>query len=217
MGTLETLWRIDLAEFAVFCGLWLAAAAAPGGNSAFTVSVSSRFGFWAGVVGALGFVTILVLFVTLVAFGLDFAVSRITPLLDILRWLGVSYLLFLAFKLWRAPAMGGRETPFARIQPSRIYVQGALVCLTNPKVMIFVAAVIPQALNPDIPSGPQLVLFAISGGFLSFAVHCVYSYLGHRLGKAVPSPRARKFSNRAIACVFVLAAIGLGVASFPEA
>ena len=40
-----------------FCVIWLAAAMTPGANVAFTVSISSRYGFRAGLACAAGFVT----------------------------------------------------------------------------------------------------------------------------------------------------------------
>ncbi len=199
-----------------FVGIWLAAAAAPGGNSAFTVSISSRFGFGAGLMGVLGFATVLLFFFTLVAFGLDLLLSRFGFVLDTLRWLGAAYLLYLAYRLWQAPVAVEGDQAFPRLQKSRVYLQGALICLTNPKVMIFVAAIVPQTLDPQLPSGPQLVIFGCMAAVMSFLVHCIYALLGQALGKAVPTPVAKRLCNRLIAAIFAAGAIGLGISSLPQ-
>ena len=104
---------------------------------------------------------------------------------------------------------GGGPTRGDRL---KIYVQGALICLTNPKAILFAAVVFPHAIVPDRPLAPQLVLLALIGATLSLSVHTGYSLIGSRLGRAVPSPRARILVNRTIAAVFVVAAIGLATA-----
>lgn len=207
------LSAVEPAQLATFVGIWVAAAATPGGNTAFTVSVSSRFGFWAGLIGAFGFVTALMTYLVVVALGLDFAVSQYRPILNLLRWLGVGYLLYLAYKIWQADSSARLDGRFETAAFPKIYLQGALICFTNPKVMIFIAFVFPQTVNAAEPLVPQLLLLGLFGALSSFFVHSVYSVLGHTLGQAVPTPRARRISNRIIASVFVIAALGLGLAS----
>ena len=201
----------DIARLATFTGIWVAAAAAPGGNSAFTVSISSRYGFGAGLVGALGFVTALMTYLAVVAFGLDFAVSQFRPLLNAVRWIGVGYLLYLAVKLWRADGGTRLDGTFEIAAYRRIYLQGALICFTNPKVMIFIAVVFPQSVDAEQALVPQLLVLGLCGALSSFAVHATYSLLGHTLGQSVPTPGARRISNRIIAAIFVVAAVGLGI------
>jgi homoserine/homoserine lactone efflux protein len=201
-------------QIATFAGIWVAAAAAPGGNTAFTVSVSSRYGFGAGMIGALGFVSALFAYMMLVAYGLGFAVSQYGPVLNILRWLGVGYLLYLAFRMWTADGVARLDKTFDQFSPMRIYIQGSLICLTNPKAIVFMAFVFPQTVDASQALLPQLIVLGLTGAFLSFLVHGTYSFLGHKLGRSVPTPRARRISNRIIAVVFVAAAIGLSVSNF---
>ena len=204
---------IDWPGLASFAGIWVAAAAAPGGNMAFTVAISSRYGFWAGIIGACGFVTVLFGFMMAVSLGLGFTVDRYAPALDVLRWFGVGYLLYLAWRLWTADANLRLDGSFENISFPWIYLQGALICLTNPKVIIFIAFVLPQTVDPSRPMLPQLVLLGSCGVLLSLMVHATYSMLGHKLGRSVPTPRARKICNRIIAVIFVIAALGLATAS----
>ena len=202
---------IDIAQVATFSGIWLAAAAAPGGNSAFTVSVSSRYGFGAGMIGATGFVTALMAYLLIVAFGLGFAVSQYGPVLQVLRWVGVGYLLYLAYRMWTADSNARLDGSFELASYPRIYLQGALICLTNPKAIIFMAVIFPQTVNPERALEPQLLVLGFCGAACSFLVHATYSFLGHTLGRSVPTPRARRICNRIIAVVFVVAALGLGL------
>ena len=213
-GDAEVLFQvIDAAQLATFAGIWVAAAAAPGGNTAFTVSVSSRYGFGAGLVGALGFATVLMAYTLFVVFGLGFAVSQYGLVLDVLRWLGVGYLLYLAYRMWIARAVARLDGSFEAAAYPKLYLQGALICFTNPKVMIFIAVVLPQAVDGDRPLVPQFLVLGLCGALSSLFVHSVYSVLGHTLGRSVPTPRARRICNRIIAAVFVIAAVGLSLSS----
>ena len=163
------------------------------------------------MVGALGFVTALIAYMMLVAFGLGFAVSNYAPALKLLRVLGVGYLLYLAYRTWNADETERLDGGLQTASYLKTYVQGALVCLTNPKAIIFMAVVLPQTLDADKSLAPQLVALGLCGALLSFGVHSGYSLLGATLGQWVLTPRARRISNRAISTVFVVAAVGLGL------
>ena len=204
---------VDPAQLATFAGIWLAAAASPGGNVAFTVAMSSRFGFAAGMTGASGFVTALLIFMVVVGFGLGFAVTQYAPVLNVLRWAGVGYLLYLAYRMWAATAPVQVDAAFEAVSYPKILVQGALICLTNPKAIIFMTVIFPQTVDASRPLGPQLFVLGVCGALCSFVVHAIYSLLGHTLGRSVPTPGARRIVNRTIAAVFVVAAVGLGVAN----
>jgi homoserine/homoserine lactone efflux protein len=207
------LGALSIAQIATFGGIWLAAAAAPGANSAFTVSISSRYGLLAGLVAAAGFVSALLFYMALISYGLGFAVSQYGPLLNIVRWIGVAYLLYLAWRMWGASGAAEFDGEFTAFSISRVYAQGALICLTNPKAIIFITVVFPQTVNANAPLLPQLLILGLTGAIISFLVHTVYSTLGHMLGKSVPTLRARVIVNRMIAAVFVVAAVGLGAAN----
>ena len=130
-----------------------------------------------------------------------------------LRWLGVGYLLYLAYKIWTASGTVRLDGSYEKASRLKIYIQGALICLTNPKVMVFIAFVFPQTVNPSYALLPQLIVLGVTGAMLSFIAHGFYSILGHTLGQSVPSPRARRISNRVIAIVFIVAAFGLGISN----
>lgn len=208
------MFGLELFQIVSFGAIWFAAAMSPGANVAFTVSVSSRFGIAAGLTGAAGFVSALFLYMGLVAYGLGFAISQFTPILDVLRWVGVAYLLYLAWLMWNASGSMPEGEDVQNFSLLKIYIQGALICLTNPKAIVFIAVLLPQTVNEEFALFPQLFILGISGALISLCVHTFYSILGRSLGQAVPSPRARVIVNRVIATFFVVAAVGLVVAKF---
>ena len=199
-----------------FCTIWLAAAMTPGANVAFTVSISSRFGFRAGLACAAGFVLGILVYALIVAFGLGFVSQWFGQFLAIMRWVGVAYLLWLAVKIWNAPGAGTASRDVAKPSFGRILLQGVLIALTNPKAMIFVAVAFSQAVDASRPALPQLIVLAIAASLMSFIAHGTYSALGYMLGRAVPSERAGVWVNRLIASILVVGAVGLSLASLPN-
>jgi threonine/homoserine/homoserine lactone efflux protein len=104
------------------------------------------------------------------AAGLGVIVVRVQPLFEAIKWAGIAYLLFLAVQAVRSairgrygdidgdPAGGGRAF--------RGWHQGFLSNITNPKVLVFYLAVLPQFLGSDAPVW-ALLLFALSHATLS--------------------------------------------------
>ena len=198
-----------------FSTIWLAAMT-PGANVAFTVSISSRYGFRAGLACAAGFVSGIVVYSLIVAFGLSLISQWFGQFLAIMRWVGVAYLIWLAMRLWNAPGAGAASQVAQAPGFWRILVQAALVALTNPKAMIFIAVVVPQAVDVSRPALPQLMVLALVASMMSLLAHSIYSALGHVLGRAVPSERAGIWVNRLIASILIFGALGLAFATLPQ-
>lgn len=199
-----------------FCTIWLAAAMTPGANVAFTVSISSRYGFRAGLACAAGFVTGILIYALIVAFGLGIISQWFGQFLAMMRWVGVAYLAWLALKLWSAPGAGMASTDVTKPSFWKILAQAALIALTNPKAMIFVVVAFSQAVDASRPAMPQLLVLAIAASLMSFIAHSTYSTLGYVLGRAVPSERAGVWVNRLIASILIVGAVGLSITTLPK-
>lgn len=93
--------------------------------------------------------------------GLGAVMAAHPALFDAVRWLGVGYLLVLA---WRAlQAVSVPDVP--AVSPARAFRQGLMVNLSNPKVILFVLAFIPQFVDPA--RGSVLGQFLVFGAILS--------------------------------------------------
>lgn len=94
-----------------------------------------------------------------------FAVSSVAFL--IIKYLGAFYLIYLGIKMLRSPArVDGPNAP-AVTYPNRVFVEGLIVALLNPKTAVFFAAFIPQFLDPDAPAIVQSV--ALGAIFVAIA------------------------------------------------
>lgn len=63
-----------------------------------------------------------------------------------IKWLGVCYLLYLAWKMWSAPAAEEGTLPEVR-SPWRMFFAGMTITLGNPKIMVFYMALLPSIID----------------------------------------------------------------------
>jgi len=136
---------------------------------------------------------------------------------------GAGYLLYLAWKAWRMPARSlDMDATGRQLKPQRsllrVFGEGALTNLLNPKVALFILAFLPQFVDPHRGSaGVQILLLGLifnAGGTL---VNCLVaisasgtaSLLKRRL--AGNSARLAHWLNRCTAVIFVGLAVRLAL------
>jgi threonine/homoserine/homoserine lactone efflux protein len=105
------------------------------------------------------------------AAGLGVVVVRVQPLFEAIKWAGIAYLLFLGVQAFRSASRGRYDDFEAGAadgggQQFKGWRQGFLSNITNPKVLVFYLAVLPQFLGSHAPVA-ALLLFALSHAVLS--------------------------------------------------
>ncbi|TFV58566.1 LysE family translocator [Geodermatophilus sp. DF01-2] len=146
------------------------------------------------------------------AAGLGALVGRSQPLFEAIRWAGVAYLVYLGVQSLRAAVAGHHSLdqhahPDAR-PPQRLagWRQGFLSNITNPKVLVFYLAVLPQFLEPG--SGvPTLVLLALTHAVLGL-LYLLLLVAGMHRARAV---LGRRPVRRALDAVTGTVLLGFGV------
>jgi len=136
----------------------------PGPNMSLIIANTLRGGLASGLVTLAGTTTGLALLVGAAALGMSSVMVFMSEWFDVIRWLGALYLVFLgARQLWqfwsrrRNPAL---PQPLAASR-SGAYVQGLLVSLSNPKVLLFLGAFLPQFIDPHADPVRQLWIIAV--------------------------------------------------------
>ncbi|KAA2213023.1 LysE family translocator [Teichococcus oryzae] len=199
--------------------LWLVYLAAalglsltPGPNGLLALTHGARFGLrpaaWTVLGGAVGFLFLIA--ASLAGLGALLAASGTA--FTAAKWAGAAYLVYLGVRLWRSPAPvvvaaqasglpGGRAA-----RPLRLFGDGFLVAVSNPKALLFFAAFLPQFMVPGDSFAVQLLF--LGGTFV--AVEIAYELLLAGLAGRI-SPwlgRHGRVFNRAAGGTF----IGIGAA-----
>jgi threonine/homoserine/homoserine lactone efflux protein len=184
----------------------------PGPNVMLVINRSMRFGVRAGLITVAGTAFALAQQLAITALGLASAMAILSDGFEVLRWLGVAYLVYLGVQAFREPPVApGSEIPVQAPQAKRIFFQGMFVAWTNPKLLAFYAAFFPQFIDPALPAGPQL--WAMCAAFLVIAVvfDSTYAVVGGRLLGAIKSERAQRIRNRITGGCLIAAGVGLAL------
>ncbi len=206
---------LPLDTLVTFFGLSLVLGFTPGPDNLFVLMQSAAHGRQAGLLVVLGLCTGLLLQTAAVALGLAAVFAASAAAFTVLKVLGAAYLVYLAWQAWRAPAGrpgDGNQGP--RASPAQLVGRGIVMNLTNPKVVLFFLAFLPQFVEPQRGSVAMqlaaLGLVFIAATLLAFGA---ITYLAGFIGQLLrSSARAQRLMNRAAALVFLGLAARLALA-----
>jgi homoserine/homoserine lactone efflux protein len=199
---------MSVSLFAAFVASTAALILIPGPNVALIVASSLRLGVRGGLITVLGTSAAMVVQLGVAALGVTALLGTLGQAFEVLRWIGVAYLVVLGLRAWAAPA---DDLSHAQaVSPGRTFGRGFLVSLTNPKTLAFYAAFLPQFLDPAAPLGRQMALLSATFVTTALIIDGGWALLASRArGLLARFGRAR---NRLTGAVLIGAAAGLALA-----
>lgn len=194
---LSTWWLYVSAVFFV--------SATPGPNMLHVMMRSVHHGPRRAIYAMAGCMTAILLCLTASAAGLGALLKTSPHLFDILRYTGVAYLVWLGIKAWRTPpsAPDVDGAPRIRLSAAALYRGGLLIGLSNPKLIIFAAALFPQFINPAAPFVPQLAILVLTFVVIESFWYMVYARGGQQLATWLAPDNRQRLFNRLTGVLFV--------------
>jgi threonine/homoserine/homoserine lactone efflux protein len=197
--------------FAAFGVASLALLVVPGPSVLYIVTRSMHQGRAAGLVSVLGIHTGSIVHVAAAALGLSAILASSALTYGIVKYVGAAYLIWLGIRALRdrgdeRPEIEGKEHSLRRI-----YAQGVVVNVLNPKTALFFLAFLPQFVDVSKGSVPlQIVLLGITFILLGFISDGTYALVSARVSRTLATRRRSGVVRRWLPG---LTLIGLGVAS----
>ena len=201
---------IDPVVLLAFIPAALALNLTPGADMMFCLGQGLRAGSKPAIAASAGISTGSMIHVALAGLGLSAVVAAAPWAFDVIRWVGVAYLLYLAWGAFRhgAVASGMEDARVARAFRTGLYVN-----LTNPKVILFVLAFIPQFVDPA--AGPVFVQFLIFGAIIAVGGFLINGAVGVFAGGAgrvlTGSPVATRILGYLSGTIFAALAVRLAI------
>ena len=203
--------------------LWLAffitatvAALVPGPAVLYVVGQAMRHGAAKAVAANLGILSGNAVWFTASAIGLATLVAFASPVFVAIKWLGAAYLAWLGFCAWRDAMRGTSAAPRVAAPVAsgkRMWRQGVLLQLANPKAILFFTALLPQFVDPAHAVAPQIGVLALTSIASEFVVLAGYAWLAARGGALlVARPRLARATDAAAGTCLIGAGIGLAFA-----
>lgn len=196
---------------------WLVYAAAvfvltvtPGPSVLNVVALSVNHGVRHATLGALGSTTAIVGLMGLSAAGLGAVLAASELAFSVVKWAGAAYLAWIGIASLRSAgaSLAVAEDGAARVhvRDRDTFVRGLFVGASNPKALVFFAALFPQFMDPSRPQGPQFVVLGLT--FVAFELGWLLTYaaLGQRARRWLQRPGRAVMFDRATGGVFLLAA-----------
>ncbi|MCE5989361.1 LysE family transporter [Pseudomonas sp. 5FOS] len=190
-----------------FAACWVISLS-PGAGAIASMSSGLQYGFWRGYWNALGLQLGLIMQIAIIAAGVGAVLAASATAFQVIKWFGVAYLIYLAYKQWRALPMDMSDESAVRPigKPLSLVFRGFLVNVSNPKALVFMLAVLPQFINPHQPLLPQYVAITVTMVTVDMLVMAGYTGLAARVLRLLRTPKQQKRLNRTFAGLFIGAA-----------
>jgi threonine/homoserine/homoserine lactone efflux protein len=186
---------MSLQVYLAFVAACIALALLPGPMVTLVIANGLRHGTRAALTNIAGAQIGLGIVIGIVAIGLTSLMATMGYWFDWVRFAGAAYLVWLGIKLIRAPAEG--VTADAPPPPPRggFFLQGLLVLLSNPKVLVFFGAFIPQFVDMEKDHASQVLLLGFTFNVVAGITDALYALLAGRARSFFSARRTRLMSR----------------------
>lgn len=196
----------DLSTILAFLTVSLLIAISPGPSWLYTISTTLLQGRRAGMVGNLGNSTGILCHALATGFGLSLLLQHSATTFHVLKFLGVFYLCYLAWRNFRGSSLLNTATTNKAHRPlKKIFFNGIFVSLFNPKIFLLMVALLPQFVAPD-SSRPelQLALLGASHALVAGLVHTFLIFFSAEIARRLKgSGRTQKWLRWATGTLFL--------------
>lgn len=176
---------------------------APGPNGLLALTHGALYGHRKASATIVGGVTGFVLLIALSMFGIGALLQASAHAITLLKWLGGIYLIWLGIQLWRAPTIQLELTADAPdVTLGTLFRTGLFSALSNPKVLLFLGAFLPQFIDPQRALLPQFLIMALTFALVEGSVEYLLARMAYRV-RPFLSKSGQRF-NQACGGLFVL-------------
>jgi threonine/homoserine/homoserine lactone efflux protein len=204
---------VEPTSLLIFAGALLVAAGSPGPSIAALVARVISKGFrdvlpflaamWIGEA----------IWLSLAVFGLAVVAQSFHYAFVAVKWAGVAYLVYLAWKMWTAPVeTEGNEMP-REDSPWRLFAAGMAVTLGNPKIMMFYLALLPTIIDLAAVTVVGWLELTVTMAAVLIAIDFGWVFAAAQARKLLRSKRAMRIANRVSAGTMAGAAAAIAARS----
>jgi len=144
----------ELSTLLLFAATTFFVAITPGPDQIYIATRSMAQGLGAGLVSALGIYTGILLHIVAVVLGLSVVLAASPLAFGVMQVGGSSYLIYLGIRTLLQPTPKTEEqvklTPTQPLKLSKVYLDGIIINVLNPKAMLFFLALLPQFVDPNL-------------------------------------------------------------------
>jgi homoserine/homoserine lactone efflux protein len=127
------------------------------------------------------------------------------------KWIGAAYLVWLGVSafLGKSKTLSVRRADAVPAHAGRLFLNGFVLQMSNPKALMFFTALLPQFINPHAAIFPQVAILALTSVFIQFFVQIFYAILAGRAAHFASQPRYARITDCIAGSLLIGAGIGM--------
>ena len=186
---------MSLQLYLAFIAACVALALLPGPIVTLLIANGLRHGTRAALTNLMGVQTGLVIVIGILAVGLTSLMATMGYWFDWVRFAGAAYLVWLGYKLIRSPIEGVKAEEPPPPPRGGFFLQGFLVALSNPKLLVFFGAFIPQFMDLSKDHLSQVLILGITFMVIAGLTDALYALAAGRVRSLFSAKRTRLVSR----------------------
>lgn len=189
--------------------------ATPGTGAVYSIAAGISRGSRAGIIAAFGCTLGVIPHMIAAITGLAAILNASAVAFETIKWVGIAYLLFLAWQTLRDKTLIQADENTAALSTWRVIRTAILINLLNPKLTIFFFAFLPQFVPAQTPNGTwQMVGLSLVFMALTFVVFALYGVFAATMrAQVLGRPKVMTWLRRSFAATYVLLAGRLALES----
>jgi threonine/homoserine/homoserine lactone efflux protein len=175
---------MDINRFLLFAFASLMLNITPGSDMLYVATRSTGQGVKAGIISSLGIMAGCFVHIIAAVAGLSFILRESAIAFSIVKYLGAAYLIYLAIRSFISKDKAFTILSTDPASNKKIFLQGAITNILNPKVALFFLAFLPQFIAPGSADAAMMILmlgiwFNISGTLVNIGVALAFGRMGN--------------------------------------
>jgi threonine/homoserine/homoserine lactone efflux protein len=183
----------------------------PGPAVLLVLSQGLRHGTRKAVFSIFGIVAANTVYFALSATGIGAVLMTSYDVFFAIKWIGAAYLVWLGLSAFfgRSKLLSVTPDKDSRSNSGRLFANGFILQMSNPKALVFFSALLPQFIDPHATLWTQVVILAATSVVIEFVVQLFYATIAGRAASFVAEPRFAKITDRVAGSFLIAAGAGL--------
>lgn len=152
--------------------------------------------------------------IVIVLFGMNRILEQSPVVFQGLKIVGAIYLVYLGYRQWTAgkPHLNIKQDEGSK-KLRKAFIDGFVVCGTNPKAILYYAALLPQFIVQNYDENTQLIVLAVTSVVIAAIVLAFYTMLASQVSHWFDSRKYWKTQNRLAGIIMIFAGVALSAVS----
>ena len=181
---------MSIETYLAFLAVCIVAIIVPGPTNTLIVATGIRHGVRAGLLNVAGTQAGLAIMLAVAGLGLTSIIEAAGHWFEWIKLLGAAYLVWIGWRMIRS-AGGKVEGETRRMPRGGFFAQGFLVCLGNPKQLLFFGALLPQFVDPAGNHAAQIAALGATALVIAALSDGAYALASARIGRSISAAGAR--------------------------